>query len=33
MDTFQPDLMPKNFKEKLTPQQLADVIAFLMTQQ
>lgn len=25
-------LMPTNFKERLTPQQLADLIAFLMTQ-
>jgi len=28
---FQDGLMPKNFKETLTPQELADVIAFLMT--
>ncbi|HLE30959.1 MAG TPA: cytochrome c [Anaerolineales bacterium] len=28
---FQDGLMPKDFKETLTPQELADVIAFLMT--
>jgi cytochrome c2 len=32
VDTFPPDVMPKTFKDKLTPQQLADVLAFLLAQ-
>jgi hypothetical protein len=28
---FQIGIMPPNFKERLTPQQLADLVAFLMT--
>ena len=31
VDTFQPDLMPKTFKETLKPQDLANLIAFLLT--
>jgi len=31
VDTFQPDLMPKDYLTRLTAQQLADVIAFLLT--
>jgi cytochrome c2 len=30
---FQPDLMPKTFADTLSPQDLADIIAFLMTQE
>jgi cytochrome c2 len=32
VEGFAPNLMPQNFKETLQPQQLADVIAFLLTQ-
>jgi cytochrome c551/c552 len=31
VDGFLPDLMPQTFKDTLTPQELADVIAFFMT--
>jgi cytochrome c551/c552 len=31
VEGFQPDLMPKTFKETLKPQEIADLIAFLMT--
>jgi hypothetical protein len=32
VEGFQPDLMPKTFKETLTPQDLANVIAFMLAQ-
>jgi mono/diheme cytochrome c family protein len=31
VDGFQPDVMPRTFQETLTPQNLADLIAFLLT--
>jgi hypothetical protein len=30
-EDFHDAIMPRNFKEQLSPQQLADLIAFLMT--
>jgi mono/diheme cytochrome c family protein len=33
VEGFQPDLMPKDFGEKLSDEQLADLVAFLLAQQ
>jgi hypothetical protein len=32
VEGFQPNIMPQTFKDTLSSQQLADVIAFLLTQ-
>jgi cytochrome c551/c552 len=32
VDGFSPNIMPQNFRQILRPQQIADLIAFLMTQ-